>query len=249
MSTSDETLPTAHSQLRPRKIRSKTGCSVCRLRKKKCNEEKPFCSSCRRLGLLCSWPDPKEFAWRIKMGLPSEREQCGSKTLASPVRECSTEAPSRSSRSPARTISRVPFAIGLFPTNDSASLELLQLYVEQTTSYILSTPASFRDPFIYDVIPRAFEDPLIMDATLSLGGVPTSEVGSATALEAKRVFHYGRAVREMRFALTKWSQGSVQDSVRLLIITTLLCQYEVCFSLTIHFMRTASHEKFNRSIF
>lgn len=37
-------------------IRSRTGCFTCRRRKKKCNEEKPICSGCRRNRLECTWP-------------------------------------------------------------------------------------------------------------------------------------------------------------------------------------------------
>ncbi|KAF7561259.1 hypothetical protein G7046_g2869 [Stylonectria norvegica] len=37
-------------------IRSRTGCFTCRRRKKKCNEEKPTCSGCRRNSLDCHWP-------------------------------------------------------------------------------------------------------------------------------------------------------------------------------------------------
>lgn len=37
-------------------IRSRTGCFTCRRRKKKCNEEKPICSGCKRNKLECNWP-------------------------------------------------------------------------------------------------------------------------------------------------------------------------------------------------
>ncbi|GJN74789.1 C6 transcription factor [Purpureocillium lilacinum] len=37
-------------------IRSRTGCFTCRRRKKKCNEEKPICSGCKRNKLDCRWP-------------------------------------------------------------------------------------------------------------------------------------------------------------------------------------------------
>lgn len=37
-------------------IRSRSGCFTCRRRKKKCNEEKPLCSGCRRNKLDCRWP-------------------------------------------------------------------------------------------------------------------------------------------------------------------------------------------------
>ncbi|KAH6867840.1 fungal-specific transcription factor domain-containing protein [Thelonectria olida] len=53
----------------PRLARFKTGCLCCRLRRKKCTEEKPICTSCKKLGLPCSWPQSDEFAWRLNMGI------------------------------------------------------------------------------------------------------------------------------------------------------------------------------------
>ena len=38
--------------------RRRTGCIGCRLRHKKCPEEKPQCVNCLRNGLLCTWPEP-----------------------------------------------------------------------------------------------------------------------------------------------------------------------------------------------
>ncbi|KAH8669991.1 fungal-specific transcription factor domain-containing protein [Ilyonectria robusta] len=43
--------------------RSRTGCFTCRRRKKKCDERKPICSSCRQNSLECNWPAlPSMFA-------------------------------------------------------------------------------------------------------------------------------------------------------------------------------------------
>lgn len=39
---------------RPR-LRTTTGCTMCRKRRKKCCETRPICSSCRRRGLPCFW--------------------------------------------------------------------------------------------------------------------------------------------------------------------------------------------------
>lgn len=36
--------------------RTRTGCLPCRLRRKKCEEQKPICIGCQRNHLLCSWP-------------------------------------------------------------------------------------------------------------------------------------------------------------------------------------------------
>ena len=33
------------------------GCLSCKLRKKKCDETKPKCRACERIGLTCSWPN------------------------------------------------------------------------------------------------------------------------------------------------------------------------------------------------
>ena len=41
---------------RPRRItRTRTGCTTCRLRRKKCGEERPTCGACRRLGMECEY--------------------------------------------------------------------------------------------------------------------------------------------------------------------------------------------------
>lgn len=41
--------------------RSDRGCAVCRRRRVKCDEQKPACASCIRLGLSCSWSSPWKF--------------------------------------------------------------------------------------------------------------------------------------------------------------------------------------------
>ncbi|KAJ3456026.1 hypothetical protein MRS44_016049 [Fusarium solani] len=64
--------PPALTNVSPRRARSKTGCLCCRLRRKKCTEEKPICISCKKLGLPCSWPQSKEFAWRLNLGIEGD---------------------------------------------------------------------------------------------------------------------------------------------------------------------------------
>jgi hypothetical protein len=44
---------------RPPRLRTKTGCLQCRKRRKKCDETRPCCLACIRLGFKCSWgPNP-----------------------------------------------------------------------------------------------------------------------------------------------------------------------------------------------
>lgn len=47
-------------------IRSRTGCFTCRRRKKKCNEEKPICSGCKRNKLDCRWPTESSSTSQIR---------------------------------------------------------------------------------------------------------------------------------------------------------------------------------------
>jgi hypothetical protein len=40
------------------KLRTKTGCFMCRKRRKKCEEQKPICHDCKKHGFKCVWPIP-----------------------------------------------------------------------------------------------------------------------------------------------------------------------------------------------
>ena len=42
---------------RPHRRRSRNGCLTCKRRKVRCNEQKPHCFHCQRLGLECVWKD------------------------------------------------------------------------------------------------------------------------------------------------------------------------------------------------
>ncbi|WRT64835.1 uncharacterized protein IL334_001771 [Kwoniella shivajii] len=51
--------PGGHNQLK----RGKTGCITCRLRKKRCDEAKPICATCSRLGIECMGYGAKRPKW------------------------------------------------------------------------------------------------------------------------------------------------------------------------------------------
>lgn len=68
---------------RPRRItRTRTGCTNCRLRRKKCGEERPTCDACRRLGIECNYPAkyqlPKSAERRLGADESPERERVAS---------------------------------------------------------------------------------------------------------------------------------------------------------------------------
>lgn len=66
----------------PPQLRTKTGCLQCRKRRKKCDETRPCCLTCVRLGFGCSWdPNPsmsglvQQISRRIVGGEPKHTER------------------------------------------------------------------------------------------------------------------------------------------------------------------------------
>ncbi|GKZ69197.1 hypothetical protein AnigIFM50267_004384 [Aspergillus niger] len=53
--------------------RSRSGCFTCRLRRKKCDETRPICSTCTKLGLKCNYVTPKWWATKEQRGVQKER--------------------------------------------------------------------------------------------------------------------------------------------------------------------------------
>ncbi|KAH7230374.1 fungal-specific transcription factor domain-containing protein [Fusarium solani] len=93
--------PPALTNVSPRRARSKTGCLCCRLRRKKCTEEKPICISCKKLGLPCSWPQSKEFAWRLNLGIEGD-------TPAREAIQCLSQVSSQMNKTRTRSVSAAP---------------------------------------------------------------------------------------------------------------------------------------------
>ncbi|PHH90454.1 hypothetical protein CDD83_3629 [Cordyceps sp. RAO-2017] len=89
-------------------IRSRTGCFTCRRRKKKCNEEKPVCSGCRRNKLDCRWPADSASS---SVSSPAARHL---RDKASPT------APLRPSSEPASPPERLPVVVALSPSSEDA---------------------------------------------------------------------------------------------------------------------------------
>ena len=66
---------------RVRKSYSRNGCRECKRRKIRCPEEKPYCSTCVRLGKQCSYPLAGEKVLRISRRLIKEEiENMGKST-------------------------------------------------------------------------------------------------------------------------------------------------------------------------
>ncbi|OJJ44556.1 hypothetical protein ASPZODRAFT_27213 [Penicilliopsis zonata CBS 506.65] len=110
---------------RPRRpARSKNGCLTCRRRKVRCNEEKPKCGHCSRLGLECSWRQSHSRA---------DSTSASSSTNGNPI----------ASATAAETIDPAPGAFfnygGLFAEDSS-------LTTSSSASWLAGGMASFSDP-------------------------------------------------------------------------------------------------------
>lgn len=73
-------------------VRTRTGCTRCKVRKKKCDEQQPVCQACQRNGFKCIWPVARDVDTRMtspNAGLPAN---CSSKprAMVSPI--CSNES-------------------------------------------------------------------------------------------------------------------------------------------------------------
>ncbi|RDW26192.1 fungal-specific transcription factor domain-domain-containing protein [Yarrowia lipolytica] len=75
MSAPKDPVPAAPPVQPPRK-RSRDGCYTCRKRKKRCDETRPVCECCKRLGIVCVYPAPgTEYKNKKRKGLPDTHEQ------------------------------------------------------------------------------------------------------------------------------------------------------------------------------
>jgi hypothetical protein len=195
------------SDLQPRKSRSRSGCLQCRLRKKKCPEQKPVCNGCQKLGIVCSWLASDEFAWRIKLGLVQDTTPC---------------------RRPIDLIHRNigPIAGPMYP-RDPMSQCFLQTYIGAVSPRLLSGPRELPNPCLHSVLPRAFSDGLVMSAILAVGGSQLCQHQSSTVIEAKTTRYYGQTIQGLKLALVGWMEKSSGDAVIMLLVTVLLCVYEV----------------------
>ncbi|KAL4769301.1 fungal-specific transcription factor domain-containing protein [Aspergillus nidulans var. acristatus] len=101
--------------------------------------------------------------------------------------------------------------------------------MEQIVPYMLCAPKEFANPFIQDVLPMAFSDPLIMNAVMALGG-STLGVHQPIDQEVKISFFksYGDAINELKHRLAHWAadQSSESEGIRIFLAVLLMCHYE-----------------------
>lgn len=207
--------------LRPRKQRTKSGCLCCRMRRKKCDEQKPSCKKCEIMGLACCWLKNSEFSWRKKL-------QQGYHVAYVSVDE---EHDNKFMRpSPGRRVLSPPLLTGLpHPLPPCSKQRILNYYIRESCRHLTgkSSCPQFKNPFIWDVIPVAHADEMVMDAVLAIGAVHLAHTLGDREIKKEALSHYGRVLHKMKLRIAHCCVSYEEDAERMLLITVLLCIYEV----------------------
>ncbi|KAH7039575.1 fungal-specific transcription factor domain-containing protein [Microdochium trichocladiopsis] len=205
----------------PRFRRSKTGCRTCRLRRKKCGEQRPVCEGCRRNHLLCSWPGrpaPEE-----ESGVPDGPGMHALAAIAARPGPRQTAAPASMASLP--TVSNF-----VHRWNEIGSLDevgkakvLLQHYICSTASRL--TTGKGNNPYLSLVLPFAEQHWDILHALLAISASHLSYTDPAYAYPTKS--HYAVALRAAKNHVTTVGRGQHDEAIRLLVLLVLLCHFEV----------------------
>lgn len=226
---------------RPFRRRSKTGCLSCRLRRKKCDEQKPACKSCERQHLLCSWPSEQtsaaqqpDFAWRRKLkagcsiaqSSPTAPNEVTSKVP--PQASVQLEpGPDDNDKEPdsnpiARHLSVIPSKTSdmpLFPL-------LLRHYICRTANSLVGRESSY-NPLLSEALSVAYSNPLVMHGLVAVSGMHLQHKNSSSEVQLATYKYYGTVLRELKYSLTNWVAGSRGEPLHLLLLSIMMCLYEV----------------------
>lgn len=244
------------SSLKPRKIRTRTGCLCCRLRKKKCNEIKPTCSGCQRNSLLCTWPEqhlnlpksrnktrkisqvddasPPPLRWN------SRQEHIDTESDYDTVEESDTWLNCLGSYENRNGSEEVRFRN--LSTSIPQSLDPQALFNQtifrnsmsrtlfdhylDRTNKMMSISPGDRNPFIIQLLPIAMEHSGLFECVLALSGVHYAD-RMGDPVDETTWSHYGKALQRQKMDLTAISQGNEGAIIPALITSLILCTIEV----------------------
>jgi hypothetical protein len=110
-------------------LRSKQGCWTCRLRKKKCDESRPQCSTCESLAITCYGFGPKP-DWMND----SEKERAVANSLKEIVKHTSRRKTSTQASKQDRT------TVTIAPKSSNNSLEVSLSDIGECSQHVFSAP-------------------------------------------------------------------------------------------------------------
>ncbi|RGP70241.1 c6 zinc finger [Fusarium sporotrichioides] len=218
----DETSPSILSTNRaPRRHhrKSRNGCSNCKSRRVKCDEQKPQCSNCLRREIRCSFLPPDSHT-----ASPSPHGNFGSSS--------STPAyyPTPVTQTPSTSVPEVPQTFYQEPASEGLDIEDFSLLHHYTvfTSHTLAVVPGL-DTFMRINLPRiAFSNSFLLHGTLAIAALHLSRFKKnptdANSYMVKALHHYGTALQTATSLMTNINP---QNGPALYLFSTL------CFSFTL----------------
>lgn len=222
--------------LRPTKsLRTKKGCTICRDRRKKCDERRPICATCERLGLKCQFPNPATLQDRRERGSVNSRwapkviESQAQASVSSPSTDNDLEI--ISSPSPKSEYANDVLNPSLYPSYFGI-VSSARIFLRTNREVHLST--HYFESFLPDnILPEAYtnfsriyigEEPELRDSMLACSSIHLANRSQQPPVEALK--YYTRAVSALRRRLVV---GKVNGSEDWLLVTTILLH---CFEVS-----------------
>ncbi|KAI0601141.1 hypothetical protein F4775DRAFT_542847 [Biscogniauxia sp. FL1348] len=207
--------------------RSKNGCSTCRIRKVKCDEQRPTCGGCRRMQFACDWVRLDDVARRRTRGKPRHQKETCSLTKLRPLKpaahdltpEGSRHSPGDSDTSsdshlsaaaqnrlllsctrliPPPSPPNIPCSNSVLPArHDQVFLE----YFPASTVYYLYASRRW-GPLQYLCEVTALSSSMVMRMILAISASEMQRRGLCAALQGSRqdlgLYHYTAALKELQ---------------------------------------------------
>lgn len=233
--------------------RTRTGCIGCRLRRKKCDEQRPFCRGCLRNGLLCTWPDDNpgraaELLSRKKTTVVKKYTVQSSSNIGGwelsgaagryPHHTEGNDASRMQPASPAfdsqimGILGSIHQSLCFQPLHGKSNLSqpmsrvLFDHYIHRTTK-ILSVFQGAINPFLVKLLPIAMSHDLVLQSLLAFSGVHYNYLNGTLPCQTS-LLHYGIALKQVKHGLTSIAQGEQTIALPLLAAALILCTLEVC---------------------
>ena len=212
----------AHDSHSSMKRRTRTGCIGCRLRRKKCTEEKPSCTGCLRNEILCIWPqtgDQKHAELlRRTYSWPYSQDHAGP---GRDVRVLQSNARALDS-----TLTTYCPDVSWSPTLQSTQSRRLLHHFVSCTSKCLALGLDGEGVFLAEMIPLAMNSEVVLNSILACSGTHLSEL-SSTRIDSDTWTYYGQALQAQKFTMTRLARGDDKCLGAALVTAVVLCIMEV----------------------
>ncbi|KAF1945802.1 hypothetical protein EJ02DRAFT_337595 [Clathrospora elynae] len=163
------------------KARSKTGCTTCRKRKKKCDETKPFCLSCQKNNIHCEGYKPVEL-WKSgkERAAESRKRSIDTKFELPPLME---------------------------GVDNDLDRDLLQHFASRASAVLSLHGDKSSNPFTKILLPMALQHEGLMHSVLCLSASHMYSVTPSQEYEDRQAFHRGKALQLLHHDIERQKAG------------------------------------------